>query len=76
MGKRKTVSTVAEAARELDGIRKAVSMAGRAMARLETEAERIDQHRQCWAQLAHGLDRGSALRVDPLWRHHNSNRGR
>ena len=41
MGKQKAVVTVAEAARELDGIRKAASMAGRAMARLETEAERI-----------------------------------
>jgi hypothetical protein len=33
--------TVAEASRELVGIRKAASMAGRAMARLESEAERI-----------------------------------
>ena len=33
--------TVAEASRELDGIRKAASMAGRAMARPEGEAERI-----------------------------------
>ena len=41
MGKQKAVITVAEASRELDGIRKAASMAGRAMARLESEAERI-----------------------------------
>jgi hypothetical protein len=39
--KQKTAVTIAEASRELDGIRKAASMAGRAMARLETEAERI-----------------------------------
>jgi hypothetical protein len=41
MGKQKAVVTVAEAARQLDGIRKVASMAGCAMARLETEAERI-----------------------------------
>jgi N-acetylglutamate synthase/N-acetylornithine aminotransferase len=41
MGKQKAVVTVAEAARGLDGIRKAASMAGCAMARLETEAECI-----------------------------------
>ena len=38
MGKQKAVVTVAEAARELDGM---ASMAGCTMARLETEAERI-----------------------------------
>ena len=37
----KTSVSIAEASRELDGIRKAASLAGRAMARLETEAERI-----------------------------------
>ena len=41
MRKQKTAVTVAEATCELDGIRKAASMAGRAMARLESEAERI-----------------------------------
>lgn len=33
--------SVASAARELDGVRKAASLAGRAMQRLEAEAERI-----------------------------------
>ncbi len=37
----KTPVTIAEASCELNGIRKAASMAGRAMARLESEAERI-----------------------------------
>jgi hypothetical protein len=41
MGNKQKAVTVAEATRELDGIRKAASMAGRAMQRLETEAERI-----------------------------------
>ncbi|WOJ89906.1 hypothetical protein RZS28_00900 [Methylocapsa polymorpha] len=33
--------SVAEASRELDGVRRPASMAGRAMQRLEAEAERI-----------------------------------
>jgi hypothetical protein len=41
MKPKQKVVTIAEASRELDGIRKAASMAGRAMQRLETEAERI-----------------------------------
>ncbi|MGA3342559.1 MAG: hypothetical protein ABSD11_18585 [Methylocella sp.] len=41
MGNKQKAVTIAEASRELDGIRKAASMAGRAMARLEGEAERI-----------------------------------
>jgi hypothetical protein len=41
MGNKEKAVTVAEATRELDGIRKAATMAGRAMARLEGEAERI-----------------------------------
>ena len=41
MGNKQKAVTIAEATRELDGIRKAATMAGRAMARLEGEAERI-----------------------------------
>ena len=41
MGNKQKAVTIAEATRELDGIRRAASMAGRAMARLEGEAERI-----------------------------------
>ena len=41
MGNKQKAVTVAEATRELDGIRKAATMARRAMARLEGEAERI-----------------------------------
>jgi hypothetical protein len=41
MGNKQKAVTIAEASRELAGIRKAASMAGRAMARLESEAERI-----------------------------------
>jgi hypothetical protein len=33
--------SIASAVRELDGVRRAASMAGRAMQRLEAEAERI-----------------------------------
>jgi hypothetical protein len=40
-GPRETAVTVAQSKHELDGIRRAATMAGRAMARLETEAERI-----------------------------------
>jgi len=36
-----TEISIAEASRQLDGVRKAASMAGRAMQRLEAEAERI-----------------------------------
>ncbi|WOJ90466.1 hypothetical protein RZS28_03990 [Methylocapsa polymorpha] len=36
-----TEISIAEASRQLDGVRRAASMAGRAMQRLEAEAERI-----------------------------------
>jgi hypothetical protein len=41
MGNKQKVVTVAEATRELDGIRKAATMAGRAIARLEANAAEV-----------------------------------
>ena len=41
MGNKQKAVTIAEASRELDGIRKAATMAGRAMARLEANAAEV-----------------------------------
>jgi len=45
MGNKQKVVTVAEATRELDGIRKAATMAGRAIARLEATRRKFTLRR-------------------------------
>jgi hypothetical protein len=76
MGRQKAVVTVAEAARELDGIRKAASMAGRAMARLENEAERIATSSGNAGRSVRMVSSEGQLSALIVRRHYDPNRGR